>query len=815
MDTILVKDVKNRVTVNVAEKGATGPAGPQGQSANLVPATNSTLGGIIVGANLSITGNGVLSVADTFQPKLANTTYGLTDTGITYSPGYNYYVNGEYITDGLKRYYIGLRGQKELSTGTYLDPDEYTMGSYLYLANGALQSATSVQTDGSTLSFQSLNTQEFSFIAAQPGFASINASNATSQSILSLGGGIISGNAGNGYFRLRGNLGGTGDNIQNYQLVLGPNYSLDRGICFQQAALKSTIGFQYAYSDSSISYNMTNGLIFDNSTSLGGFTGTPGTYTSFQHTTDAVISGVRTGTEIRASRNKVELLYLNVSPSYTANSILTQGYADTRYLTSANLTYANLTGKPTTLAGYGITDGLTSANLTPYLTISSANSTYSVLGHTHAIANVTGLQTALDAKLPAPNFTYANITGKPTLANVATSGSYTDLSNTPTAYSLPTATNTTLGGIKVGANLSISNGVLSAVSSGSTTTSLPWANITSTPTTLAGYGITDGLTTANAAATYVTSSDANIAFAAKTVAINPGTGLTGGGTLALSRTLSLANTTVTAGSYGSSSLVPVLTVDAQGRLTSVTTAAVSGYTLPAATTSTLGGVRVDGTTITIASGVISAAPGSSYTLPTASTTVLGGVKVDGTTITIASGVISAVSSSYTLPMASTTQLGGIKVGSGLSVDQGNGGLNTDVRLTTNTFTGTQNLGGNLLTQAKLQAYRETSTAPTISAGSLTLDLSGSNFFAVSLNAAISTITISNIPSGSVASFTLEFTGTGTLYSVNWTLSSGVIKWAGAAAAPTITATTGKKDVLCFYTTDGGSNWLGFIGGQNY
>lgn len=38
----------------------------------------------------------------------------------------------------------------------------------------------------------------------------------------------------------------------------------------------------------------------------------------------------------------------------------------------------------------------------------------------------------------------------------------------------------------------------------------------------------------------------------------------------------LANTAVAAGSYGSGSLVPVITVDAQGRLTGVTTAAVSG-----------------------------------------------------------------------------------------------------------------------------------------------------------------------------------------------------------------------------------------------
>ena len=578
-DTVIITGEK---TVTVVTVGVQGPAGISGSS---IPATNTTLGGIIVGDNLTITGNGVLSVANTFQPKLANTTYGLTDTGITYSPGYNYYVNGEYITSGFNRYYTGLRGQKELSTGTYLDPDEYTMGSYLYLANGALQSATSVQTDGSTLSFQSLNTQEFSFIAAQPGFASINASNATSQSILSLGGGIISGNAGNGYFRLRGNLGGTGDNSQNYQLAFGPNSGLDRGVCFQQVALKSTIGFQYAYSDSSISYNMTNGLSFDNSASLGGFTGTPGTYTSFQHTTDAVISGVRTGTEIRASRNKVELFYLNISPVYTANSILTQGYADTRYqavgayLTSANLTFANLTGTPTTLAGYGITDGLT---------ISSANSTYSVLGHTHSIANVTGLQTGLDAKLPSANFTYANLTGTPNL----------------TLY----------------------------------------------------------LTTANAAATYSV----------------------------LTHTHVIANVT---------------------------------------------------------------------------------------------GLQTALDSK--LPSANFTYAN---------------------------LTGPQNLLDTELIRAKLRDYSETVSSPTISAGTLVLNLETSNIFTVSLNAAITTLTISNPPaSGSGGSFTLIFTADGTARAVTWPAS---IKWAGGTA-PTITSTSGKADSFAFFTSDGGTTWQGYVGGQNF
>lgn len=52
--------------------------------------------------------------------------------------------------------------------------------------------------------------------------------------------------------------------------------------------------------------------------------------------------------------------------------------------------------------------------------------------------------------------------------------------------------------------------------------------------------------------------------------ISAGTGLTGGGNLSADRTISLANTTVTPGSYGAASgaSVPYFTVDAQGRITS-------------------------------------------------------------------------------------------------------------------------------------------------------------------------------------------------------------------------------------------------------
>jgi hypothetical protein len=66
----------------------------------------------------------------------------------------------------------------------------------------------------------------------------------------------------------------------------------------------------------------------------------------------------------------------------------------------------------------------------------------------------------------------------------------------------------------------------------------------------------------------------------------------------------------------------------------------SAYALPTASTSVLGGVKIDGSTITLNGS--SQLVATQYSLPTASTSVLGGIKVDGTSITInGSGVISA------------------------------------------------------------------------------------------------------------------------------------------------------------------------------
>ncbi len=121
--------------------------------------------------------------------------------------------------------------------------------------------------------------------------------------------------------------------------------------------------------------------------------------------------------------------------------------------------------------------------------------------------------------------------------------------------------------------------------------------------------------------------------------------------------------------------------------------------------------------------------------------------------------------------------------------------------------------GGTISSVKLTDYTEPKTAPTISSGTLTLNLNDAQLFDVSLNANVTTLTISNVDatSNTVNAFTLIFTMDGTARTVTWPAS---VKWAGGTA-PTLTSTNAKKDVLAFISPDNGTTWLGFVGGQNF
>lgn len=128
-----------------------------------------------------------------------------------------------------------------------------------------------------------------------------------------------------------------------------------------------------------------------------------------------------------------------------------------------------------------------------------------------------------------------------------------------------------------------------------------------------------------------------------------------------------------------------------------------------------------------------------------------------------------------------------------------------------TVSGSILMSGSLNTPVLID-YEERYSSPTISAGGLTLNLANGNVFDVALNAAITTLTISSPPAANNAgSFTLIFTADGTARAVSWPTS---VTWS-AATPPTLTSTNGKKDVFGFISLNGGTNWYGFVGGQNF
>jgi hypothetical protein len=89
-----------------------------------------------------------------------------------------------------------------------------------------------------------------------------------------------------------------------------------------------------------------------------------------------------------------------------------------------------------------------------------------------------------------------------------------------------------------------------------------------------------------------------------------------------------------------------------------------------------------------------------------------------------------------------------------------------------------------------------------------IDLASANYFTKTISA-LTTFTVSNVPSAGIsASFILDLT-TGGAFAITWWAG---VKWAGGTA-PTLTAAAGR-DVLGFFTHDGGTTWTGLVLGKD-
>jgi hypothetical protein len=114
-----------------------------------------------------------------------------------------------------------------------------------------------------------------------------------------------------------------------------------------------------------------------------------------------------------------------------------------------------------------------------------------------------------------------------------------------------------------------------------------------------------------------------------------------------------------------------------------------------------------------------------------------------------------------------------------------------------TFTGTALFG-----IAKPTVLQETKTAMAAN----NIDLSTGNIFTKTISGA-TTLTVSNVPaSGTVASLILDVTNAGT--NITWWAN---VKWPSGL---TPVLTTLGRDVLGFFTHDGGTTWTGLILGKD-
>jgi hypothetical protein len=222
--------------------------------------------------------------------------------------------------------------------------------------------------------------------------------------------------------------------------------------------------------------------------------------------------------------------------------------------------------------------------------------------------------------------TWSTITGKPSFATVATSGSYTDLTNKPTIpTSLPTPNSLTFTGATTGTwNGSAAKTVNIPTYSNASTSS---AGLMSTSDKSKLDGIASGAEVNQNAFSNVVVGSTTIAADSKTDTLT----LTAG-----------SNITLTPNATNDS-----ITISASG----------SSYSLPLASNRTRGGIKLSSSTQGGTPNGITTTPGRTYA-----------VQVNSSEQAVVN--VPWTDTTYTLPNATSSVLGGIKVGNGLVASSG-------------------------------------------------------------------------------------------------------------------------------------------------
>ena len=287
----------------------------------------------------------------------------------------------------------------------------------------------------------------------------------------------------------------------------------------------------------------------------------------------------------------------------------------------------------------------------------------------------------------------------------------------------------------------------------------------------------------------------------ETFTVAGGTGIT---TAASGTTItaSLDNTAVTAASYGSSSAIPVITIDAQGRITAATTAATSSIL-------TIGGDSGSDDTVTVGTDTLNFVGTANEIETTVSNnqiqiglpnnvtiggnaTISGNLTISGTTTTVDSTTLSV--SDPLIILASGN-------GASDAVDIGLYGLYDT--------SGSQDLYGGLFRDAnnsgKWKLFKDLQEAPTT-----TVNVSGTGYTVATLVAHLEDDAVA-ITGGSITGITdllVADGGTG----VSTFTSNGIVYGNGAGA---LQATAAGTNGYFLYSNSGTPDWTNVVDGGTY